>query len=122
MGLYEERIARFEAAIRLETVDKVPLISGGMASNAAFMGVKLADYLSDPELSCTVNIEATKLMGNVDGVQSLIFCPDALSLMWFSQVTVPGRELPDNELWQIRGQPLIQQADYDDIVENVYKQ
>ena len=122
MGLYEERLARYEAAIALEPVDKVPLISGGTASNAAFMGVKLADYLREPELNCTVNIEATQRMGNFDGVQSRTMCPYGLSLMWLSQVTVPGRELPDNELWQIREKPLIQQTDYDDILENGFEQ
>lgn len=122
MGLYEERLGRYEAAIALEPVDKVPLISGGTACNAAFMGVKLADYLEDVALNCETNIKGTQLMGNFDGVQSRTMCPDGLATMWLSQVKIPGRDLPDNELWQIHEQVLVKQEDYDDILNNGFEQ
>ena len=104
MGLFEERWDRIKAAIALEPVDKAPVISGNAAFNAAACGVPLGDYIKDMELNCTCNIKGTELSGDLDGVQSMLMSPYVLPGMWLSQVSVPGVELPDNELWQIREQ------------------
>ena len=59
MSIYDERLARINAAIALEPVDKIPMISGAAAVASQFCGVKMADYIKDMELNCTVNIKAT---------------------------------------------------------------
>ena len=100
MGLYEERLNRIHAAVALEAVDRVPVISGNAAFNAAACGVTVADSISDMELNCTCNIEGVKKCGDVDGVQLRISTPYVLPGMWLSQIRVPGKELADNELWQ----------------------
>lgn len=65
-------------------------------------GVKLSDFIEDPELNCTTNIKCTEMMGDVDGVQTALSTPDQLSGLWFSRVKSPGRELPDNEFQMSR--------------------
>lgn len=121
MGLYEERLQRIEAAIALEPVDRIPVISGNAAFNAAASGVTLAAYLKDPELNCTCNIKGTELSGDVDGVQSRLINPYVLPPIWLSEVKVPGVDLPDNELWQIHERELVLQEDYDEILENGFE-
>ena len=118
MSVYEERMARIKGAIALKEVDKVPVISGAASFNAIAAGVTLKDYLNDMELNCTTNIKATELMGNVDGVQVTLSSPEGLPTLWLSEVKVPGRELGDNEEWQVHEKELITHADYDEILEN----
>ena len=120
MGSYEDRLGRLEAAVRLEPVDKIPLVSGSAAFAAVACGEKLSDFIEDPVLNCDCNIKVTQLMGEVDGVQTALSTPDQLPALWFSQVKSPGRELPENELWQIIEQELIPQSAYDEIIEGGY--
>lgn len=122
MGLYEERLNRIHAAVALEAVDRVPVISGNAAFNAAVCGVTVADFISDMELNCTCNIEGVKKCGDVDGVQLRISTPYVLPGMWLSQIRVPGKELADNELWQVIEQELITEDDYDTILENGWEE
>lgn len=117
MGLFEERWERIKAAIALEPVDKAPVISGSAAYNATACNVPLAEYISDMELNCTCNLKGTQMAGDIDGVQSTLMSPYVLPGMWLSQVAVPGVDLSDNELWQIREQELITQDDYHTILE-----
>ncbi|HAM14977.1 MAG TPA: hypothetical protein DCP91_03790 [Eggerthellaceae bacterium] len=44
----------------------------------------------------------------------------SLSLLWLSKVKVPGQELGRNELWQVDELELIEQEDYDRILEMGY--
>ena len=118
MSIYDERLARIKAAIALEPVDKIPLISGAAAVTSQFCGVKMSDFISDMELNCTVNIKATDMMGNIDGIQTPLSTPDGLPTIWLSNIKAPGRELSDNELWQVDEAELIQESDYDEILEN----
>lgn len=117
MGLYEERLERIKAAIALEPVDKIPLVSGLAAVAAVITGTNMSDYLNDMELNCSVNIKATEMIGNVDGVQATLSSPEGLPTLWLSKIRVPGRELPDNELWQVLEEELVTQEDYDVILE-----
>ncbi len=117
MSLYEERLQRIERAIALEPVDKIPVISGLAAVAAVLTNTPMPEYLSDMELNCTANIKATEMIGNIDGVQATLSSPEPLPTLWLSQIRVPGKELPDNELWQVLEQELVRQEDYDIILD-----
>lgn len=121
MNTYKEREERIKAAIALEPVDKVPVISGAAAITSQLCGVKMSDFISDMELNCTTNIKATEMMGNIDGIQTPLATPDGLPTIWLSRIKAPGRELPDNELWQVEEAELIQQEDYDTILEEGFE-
>lgn len=114
---FKERYDRVKKAVALEPVDRIPTMGAGPAAYPKFMGVKLSDYLSDMELNCTVNIQASEKF-NVDGEQAPIFSPETFPVLWFSRPKIPGRELPEDELWQIDEQELIHYEDYDDIMKN----
>lgn len=121
MGLYEERFERIKAAVALEPVDKIPLISGLAAVSSVLTHTKMSDYLNDMALNCTVNIQATNMIGDVDGVQAPLSSPEGLPTLWLSKIRVPGRELPDDQLWQVLEEELVTQEDYDLILENGFE-
>lgn len=117
MGILEERKQRIEAAVALESVERTPIIAGNSACNASFCNVKLADYVSDMELNVTCNIKGFEMCGDMEGSQIRTVSPEILPSMWLSRIKVPGRELFDNELWQVCEAELVKQEDYDIILE-----
>lgn len=117
MTQYEERLGRTLAAVALEPVDRVPVSYLGTAVNAQFTGTRLADYCTDMELNCSVNLEGIEMAGEVDSTQAVIFSPNLLASCWLTEVLMPGNGLPDNELWQMHEKELVTQNDYDEILE-----
>ena len=122
MSLYEERKNRIDAAIRMEDVDKIPVISGAVAYAAALGDITLEEYVSDMEACCTATLKTVERMGNIDGVQGYHFSPEILPLLWLSEVCVPGKELGKNEEWQIHEKELITQDDYKEIIADGFPQ
>lgn len=110
--LYNERLSRFRAAVALEPVDKIPFAPNGAAYLAHSQGVKLKDYFNDFELCCTTNLKALDQMGGADLVQNEIYSPLQLCGMWLSKVAMPGRELGDDELFQVMESENMKFEDY----------
>ena len=119
MSLYDEKLNRVKSAIALEAVDRIPLLSSGPAAYPAFANVPLGDYLADMELNCDVNLKMCQEF-DVDGTQAAIFTPEVFPMLWFSQPKIPGKELTNNELWQIHEVELVTQEDYEKIIEKGY--
>ena len=118
MGIYEERLNRIQAAIALEPVDKVPVISGLSAVAAPMTNTRMSAFLSDMELNCPCNIRATDMLGNVDGVQATLASPEGLPTLWLSNIGVPGEDIEDDQLWQVIEKELVTQEDYDLILKD----
>lgn len=117
MSTYEDRLARVNAAIAHEPVDKTPLVSGAAAVAATFTKTKISDFISDPVKNVDCNIECAKMMGEVDGIQAATSIPFGLPVIWLSNIKVPGEDIPDDELWQVAEAELMTQEDYDVILE-----
>ncbi|NPV30386.1 MAG: uroporphyrinogen-III decarboxylase [Firmicutes bacterium] len=118
--LYEERLNRIKTAVALGKPDRVPVVPLGDSFCARHMGVKLADFCMDPELSHKTILESFSRLGEVDGLQGASFYVLTLQTLWLSKIKIPGRDLPDDELWQIDEQELMTVEDYDAIVEKGY--
>ena len=114
---FEEHLQRMLSAVHLEKVDRVPFMSSGSAVNAALTGVNLAEYCADMSLNCETNLKGIQMYSDPDGVQVTIFQPACLVGCWLSETLVPGRGLPDNELWQVHEKEILKQEDYDAILE-----
>ncbi len=117
MSILEQRWERIKAAVALEPVDKTPLISGAAAVAAPFTNTKMSEFLSSPEINVTCNIKCTEMMGDVDGIQAPTSIPFGLPVIWLSRIKVPGEDIPDDELWQVAEAEIVQQEDYDKILE-----
>lgn len=118
MGRLEEKIGRIMCAVQLGKPDRIPFVSSGSALNAALTGVKLSDYCIDMDINLKANLEGINMYCDPDGVQVTIFDPQALSTLWLGKVEIPGKDLPENDLWQMHEAENMTQEDYDKILEN----
>ena len=56
-------------------------------------------------------------LGDVDSLQFAAYAPAVLGMLWLAPVKLPGRDLPEDSLWQMDEQVRIQPEDYDRILE-----
>ena len=102
-ALLQERTALVDAAIALEPLDRVPLVYQGEAFSPRYMGVPLATYATDPDVAVRTTLAA---MDRLQGFDAISTVPGGrigvlLSSIWMSHVSIPGRELPPDALWQV---------------------
>jgi hypothetical protein len=103
--------------VALGTPDRVPVIPNGPAWPARIAGVKLAEMCTNFETIYRTNIDVYAGLGDVDGIQHPTFHHSGLSLVWLAHVKIPGRDLPEDDLWQVEEAELMTVDDYDAIVE-----
>lgn len=113
LELHEQRI---RDAVALKIPDRVPVVPNGPAWPARHMGVKMTQVATTPTMSYRVIIAAYSGLGEIDGIQSPAYDVSTLPMMWLSRVKVPGRELPEDEIWQVDESGLMTPDDYDAIV------
>ncbi|MDR3562813.1 MAG: uroporphyrinogen decarboxylase family protein [Negativicutes bacterium] len=122
-ALYQERFARIKKAIALEPVDQVPVVYMGVAFAPRYMGMSMAKFCADPEASLQVNLAA---MDRLNGFGGLDGCNLAgggriapqLTTIWLSHIAEPGKELPDDSLWQVQEKEVMTHDDYDAILKD----
>jgi uroporphyrinogen-III decarboxylase len=115
--LYQERLLRVNKAIRCEAVDRVPLIFQGTALAPRQMGLTMAEYVYNPLRGIDSHLDYMDRLG-VDGCNTPPwYRPDVgLSVVWLSHLKMPGRELPDDALWQVEEKEVMSVDDYDTII------
>ncbi len=121
-ALYKERYDLIEKAINLEPVKRIPVVYIGVAFAPRYMGVKMSDYVGDPEVASKTTFDTLdrlgKIGGGLDGVNTAGGgSPLALAGLWLSKVKLPGRELPEDSLWQVHETEVMTEEDYDTILE-----
>jgi hypothetical protein len=118
LNLREERI---RDAVALATPDRVPVIPTGVAWAARVLGIKLSQLCTDFETTYRANIEVYAGLGDIDGIQHPTVHYSVLSMIWLVHVAVPGRELPEDSLWQAMESELMSTEDYDAIVDEGFE-
>jgi hypothetical protein len=114
LELHEKRI---RDAVALKTPDRVPVVPNGPAWPGRAMGVKISEIATNPKVCYRTIIDAYTGLGEIDGIQSPAYHVCTLSIQWLSRVKVPGRDLPDDELWQVDEAEIMTLEDYDAIVD-----
>ncbi len=119
--LYEQRRLRIEKTIAYEPVDRIPTAYMGMAFAPRYMGMSIADFCEVPENRTEVTLAAMdKLGADVwDGINALPCgrIVPSLTSAWLSHIAAPGRELPEDSLWQVQESDVMEPEDYDVILE-----
>ena len=115
--LFLERMGRIQTAIHCGTPDRVPLslVLDTFACNT--VGVKYSEFCADLDVAGQTMLAATEKLGDVDSVQWATYAPAVLGMLWLAPMKLPGRDLPEDSLWQLDEQVRIQAEDYDRIVE-----
>jgi len=110
------RMERVRQAIALAPVDKIPTVIEASGWSARVTGMTLGDYCRDPMNATRAGIEAFEAVGNADALNYATYDPVVLSLAWMTRIKVPGRELAEDEPWQVEEAGLMTVEDYDAIL------
>lgn len=111
-----ERKTRVSKAIALEKPDRTPVILMADAFCARHMDVKLADFCSSLTMQNQTMLNSAKAFGDIDGMNSPYAAGPLFPLIFMTQVKLPGRELPEDALWQLDEKEVMTVADYDTIL------
>ncbi|HWQ77287.1 MAG TPA: uroporphyrinogen decarboxylase family protein [Anaerovoracaceae bacterium] len=114
--LLNERTERFTKTLALEKADRAPIILMIDGFCAVHTGVKMSDFCSSVKRSNEVMLDSIKRLGNVDGVTAAFAVGPIFPLIFMAKVKVPGRELPENMLWQLDESEMMTPEDYDTII------
>jgi len=114
--LFNERFNRIKSAIALQPTDRTPVVILNDMFSPAHMGVKMSDFCADIALANRTIVDSAVELG-VDGIQLPVTDPRLLSLIWLSKVEIPGIDLPDTSLWQVKEDELMKVEDYDVILD-----
>ncbi|MCZ7664595.1 MAG: uroporphyrinogen decarboxylase [Thermoleophilia bacterium] len=119
LTLFDERLARLNKAIRLEPVDRVPVVYMGLAFSPRYMGMPMSKYVVDGDAALEAGLATADRLGDVDGFNTFpgwIVRYD-LTGLWLSRIALPGQELPEDSLWQVREAEVMTEDDYDAILD-----
>ena len=120
MSLFEERNKRTMDAIAMKPVDKIPFSYSGPAYVARRQGITIAEFLSDYAKATDASVAFCQSHPGIDSIHSHIMPAESLSTLWLAKVKLPGRDLPENELWQLDEKENIQFEDYEKILDMGY--
>ncbi|MCX5859513.1 MAG: hypothetical protein NT056_06400 [Proteobacteria bacterium] len=114
---FEERKRRVEAAIRLETPDRVPFTTMVYSFAARFAGISVHDYIFNPRENRRVHrIFNQEFEPDMNYLPATNLHPLMVALAQPCPVRLPGRELPPDESWQCFEEPLMTVEDYEYII------
>ena len=120
MGLYEERLQRTLDAVCMKKVDKIPLSYSGPAYIARIQGLSIAEHITQVEPATNAVIDFLHDHPGIDTMHNPVQNPYGLSILWLSQIRLPGEELGDDELWQLDEQEIMSEEDYQAIIDEGY--
>ncbi len=119
--LLEARTNRVKKAIALEKSDRTPMVLSADAFCAKHMGVTVAEYCSSVKKSHETIMSSIQQLGDIDGISAMFTAPGAFPFAFFAKVKLPGRELPEDVLWQIDEQEIMTVNYYDTILNKGWK-
>ncbi|WP_425058984.1 hypothetical protein SCACP_36350 [Sporomusa carbonis] len=114
--LYQERLTRLKKAIALEQPDRTPLILMMDAFCAHHVGVKMSDFCSSFDMANQTMLKSLIALGDADGINAPFAAASVFPLIFMAHVKLPGRELPDDALWQLDEREVMTTEDYDTIL------
>lgn len=112
MEKWKENLELIRRAVRCEKVERVPVTPSADGYYARQAGITIREYMEDGSLACQASLREHLRM-EADATQTIIASPYNLGRFWMSKVAVPGRELADDAMWQIKEEKLMTAEDYD---------
>jgi hypothetical protein len=119
-GLHDERMDLIRRAIAFEPVERVPVAYIGMGFSPRYMGHTISEYVNSTKLQGQVLFDTLEKLDGIDALNQPTFgipVGTTFSDLWLSEVSLPGRELPENSLWQIHEKEQMTVDDYDRILD-----
>jgi len=119
--LYEERCQKIKDTVNFEN-KKVTTCYMGQAAPAAHMGVKMKDFAMNPDINIKTTLDYINEINTITSVDCInvgvngMRSDHSLPMAWLSKIKMPGRELPDDSLWQVVETDILSREDYDVII------
>jgi len=114
--LLNERMKRVHQAIALEKPDRTPVVIQTDGFCAKHMGVKMSDFCANLSYSNQVMLNSAKELGDFEGFDAAFVAGPIFPLIFMTKVKLPGKELPDDALWQLDEKEVMTVEDYDVIL------
>ena len=95
-----ERLDRILMSIALEKPDRVPVVLEYSGFAAYVTGTQMAEFLASPAKNLETMIQAYHRVAGADAINYGSFWPYGLCYTYLSKVSVPGVDLPEDEMWQ----------------------
>jgi hypothetical protein len=111
---------RLWAAIRLQKTDRVPIVPQLMPEPAAHLtGITQAKVAADNAVALDAILKTFDEHGGWDSIYPGTYTPLQLQALGANpmKVRIPGRDLPDDYMWQLAEEEILQPQDYDKISE-----
>lgn len=111
---------RLWAAIRLEKTDRVPIVPTLLAEPAAHLaGITRAKVAADNAVALDAILQAFDEYGGWDSIYPGSYTPLQLQASNVNpmKVRIPGKDLPNDYMWQLLEEEILQPDDYDSISE-----
>jgi hypothetical protein len=117
LELFQERTKRIRTAVALEKPDRTPVVIGSDSFAALHMGFTLGEFIKDIDRSSEIMLNSLLELGEgVDASLQTAALAIAGGPAFLSKNKLPGRELGENDLWQIDEVGLMTVEDYDVII------
>lgn len=115
--LYNEHYNRLKDSIAMKKTDRPPISLNAFAFCIKYGGGKLSDICLNPEYGNAVALKGLLELGDVDSSVLAVDYPNMIGSFFLSEMKVPGRDLPEDMLWQIDEKGIMTEADYDTVLE-----
>ncbi|MCR4436859.1 MAG: uroporphyrinogen decarboxylase family protein [Clostridiales bacterium] len=117
--LFNEHIERLKKAISTQKTDRPPIVLNVDAFALRYMGEKLSAIIKDPEYGNELILKAILKLGDgeVDGTGMVPVFPSNNGIFSLAKIKLPGRELPEDMLWQVDEVGYMTEEDYDVIID-----
>ena len=117
--MYQEHWDRLTRAFTLEETDRPPILFNCEVFTARYMGLKLSEMITDFERANTLIQMGMLLLGKgeIDSSGGGMYPPSKETV---SFMKLPGRDLQEDDLWQIDERELMTVDDYDTIINKGY--
>jgi hypothetical protein len=115
--LYRTRLARILKSVALERPDRTPVVLEYSGFAAYVTDTQMAEFLRSPATTLETMIRAFGMVGDADAINYGSFWPYGLCYDYMSKVSVPGVDLPDDDMWQVVESELMNRDDYNTILD-----
>lgn len=115
--LYDEHLNRLKDVINMKKTDRVPIVLNADAFCTKNGGGNLSDLVNDVVYGNMELLKGMQALGDIDSIEIPGTYPPSMGAFFLSKIKVPGRELPDNMIWQIDEKSYMTEDDYDTIID-----
>ncbi|HCX65038.1 MAG TPA: methyltransferase, partial [Eubacteriaceae bacterium] len=119
--LFLERLEKVKKTVHSEN-DTVTTCYMGSATPAAHMKVSMAKFANDPDVNINTTLKYINEINSIAPIDCLNMGAGGMKInviltgMWLSKIKMPGKELPEESLWQVDEKKVLLEEDYDLVI------